>query len=158
MKNKDIEKGVIRLLQGDIPPVLRPFKWIADVLGVSEDEVLGVVKKLKDEGKLKRVSVLLRHRSYGFLYNAMVCVKVEPEELLEAVAKLVAKDAHVTHCYHRKPSKGWDFNLFFMYHGKSKEEVLEGVRNLIAGVEGVKDFKVLFSTREFKKTSVRYVE
>ncbi len=158
MGSKGIERGVVCLLQGDIPPTPYPFRWMAEILGTTEEEVLKTVKELKCSGKLKRISALLKHRDSGFRYNAMVCARIEPEELIDRIALEVSKDTHVTHCYHRKPHPKWNFNLFFMYHEKDKDRAVEGIKNLLQGLEGVNDFRILFSTREFKKTSVRYVE
>ncbi len=152
----DLEKRIIKILQGDLPLVPEPFKYIAERLNVAEEDVFEVLQKLLSEGKLSRIGVVLYHRRSGFKYNAMVCAKVE-EGKIDDVAKEISKNKNVTHCYERETPPDWDYNLFFMFHGRDRTKVEEGIRNLLSRLKEVKKYKILFSEREFKKTSVEYV-
>jgi hypothetical protein len=64
---------------------------------------------------------------------------------------LLASFPSVTHCYERKPVSGrWDYSLYTVHHGYSREEVEEDVR-LLAGQAGLYRYLILFSTEEFKR-------
>ncbi len=129
---------------------------MAERLGVSEEEVLEVIRRLKEEGKLARIGAVLYHRRSGYKYNAMVCANVD-QKAMDEVAEKIAENPMVTHCYQRIPAPDWDYNLYFMYHGRDKEEVEKGIKNLLDKIPYVKRYIILFSEREFKKTSVEYV-
>ena len=61
----EIEKRIVRELQGDIPLLQRPFKSIADKIGIEEEELLAKLRELKDRGIIRRLSAILRHRNLG---------------------------------------------------------------------------------------------
>jgi hypothetical protein len=49
----------------------------------------------------------------------------------------------------------WPYNLYTMIHGKSKDDCLRVVDELVQET-GVTQFDLLFSTKELKKTSMHY--
>ena len=61
----------------------------------------------------------------------------------------------MSHCYQRPRAPGWEYNLFAMIHGATEEECQRVSREL-AGRVGIEDYSLLFSTREFKKVSMKY--
>jgi hypothetical protein len=69
--------------------------------------------------------------------------------------KTAAASPAVSHCYQRLTRPGWPYNLYTMVHGRSCAEVLKVVAG-IAKKTGTKDYKVLETLREFKKTSMVY--
>ena len=69
----ETDKAIVRTMQNDIPLVARPYAAMADALGLSEEEFLWRLKRLKEEGKLRRIGVVLQHRRAGFTANAL-CV------------------------------------------------------------------------------------
>lgn len=115
-----------------------------------------MVKRLKEEGKLVRIGAVLYHRRSGYRYNAMVCAHVD-QEAIDEVAERIVKDPMVTHCYQRTPAPDWNYNFYFMYHGKNKEEVEKAIKSLLDEIPSVRNYIILFSEEEFKKTSVEYV-
>jgi DNA-binding Lrp family transcriptional regulator len=50
---------------------------------------------------------------------------------------------------------GWDYSLFAMVHGRTTDEVRQFVAR-IAAEHDLPDYDILFSTTEYKKTSMRY--
>ena len=57
----------------------------------------------------------------------------------------------MTHCYERRPVPGrWEYTHYTVHHGYSKDQVLDEIR-AIAEQTGLRDYLVLFSTREFKR-------
>jgi DNA-binding Lrp family transcriptional regulator len=150
----DLEKSIIRELTGDLPVTSQPFAPIARQLGISQRRLLTIVKRLKDEGYIRRFGATLRHRNSGFAANAMVVWRV-PDEKIEEMGRIMASYREVTHCYHRRPEGQWKYNLFTMIHG-SGEEACRRVAEKISRETGIIDYQLLFSQRELKKTTMRY--
>jgi len=147
------EKEVIRLSQEDLPLTKRPFREPAQKMGIPESEFVEVLRNLRERKVMRRFSAILYHRRAGFKANGMAVWRVE-EERVEEVGRFFASFKAVSHCYERTTSNGWKYNLFTMIHGRERKEVEEFVRNL-AREKNLKDYKVLFSTREFKKKRVK---
>ena len=150
----DVDKKVIRLIQGDLPLELRPFAVLAEKAGISEEEFVDRVASLKRKGIIRRFGATLRHQEAGFSSNAMVAWIV-PEERIEEVGKTMAKFRAVTHCYQRKTHEAWPYNLYTMIHGHGRDKCGEIAKQMSAKV-GIRDYVLLFSEKEFKKTSMKY--
>jgi DNA-binding Lrp family transcriptional regulator len=150
----ELEKKVIASIQGDLPIVPRPYKAIAQSLGISEEILLEIVTKLRDEGIMRRFGATLRHQKTGFEANAMTAWQVEEERILE-VGKIMASFKEVSHCYRRNPTDQWPFNLYTMIHGTSEAECRETARKM-AEMAGIGNYHLLFSKKELKKTSMKY--
>ena len=68
----DLEKKIVKAIQGDLPILPRPYRGIAEDLGISEDLLLETLKSLCDRGVIRRFGATLRHQKSGFTANAMV--------------------------------------------------------------------------------------
>jgi DNA-binding Lrp family transcriptional regulator len=150
----ELERRIINLIQGDLPVASKPFAVLADQLGIPESTLLEEIRKLKEQGIIRRFGATLRHQEAGFSSNAMVVWRV-PEERLEEVGKLIAGFKEVTHCYQRKPQNDWPYNLYSMVHGNNRKDCHEIARRLSREV-GISEYTLLFSQKEFKKTSMEY--
>jgi len=149
-----IEKRVIASIQGDIAISARPYLKIAEKLGISEEELLGILESLCARGVIRRFGATLRHQKSGFSANAMVAWQV-PEDQIEAVGSTLAGFAQVSHCYRRNPNDLWPFNLYTMIHATSEKECHRIAAQMSAKV-GVGTYSLLFSRKELKKTSMAY--
>jgi DNA-binding Lrp family transcriptional regulator len=147
----------VRALQGDLPLVSCPFVEVAGRMGLSEGALLDRARELEAAGIMRRFSAVLRHRRVGYTANGMACWVV-PESRLEEVGQLAAAYPPVSHCYQRPayPPR-WPYSLFTMIHGRTRDSVEEFVVQ-IAQEAGLEEYKVLYSTHEFKKERVRYFE
>ncbi|MBN2060243.1 MAG: Lrp/AsnC family transcriptional regulator [Deltaproteobacteria bacterium] len=150
----EIDKKIIRMIQGDIPLISRPFALLADEIKISEDEMLGRIQSLIHRGILRRFGATLRHQEAGFSSNAMVAWNV-PDDRAEAIGLEMGTFREVTHCYLRERQKEWNFNLYTMIHGETREEC-HRIADRISEICGIKDYEMLFSENEFKKTSMEY--
>ncbi len=150
----DLDKMVISLIQGDLPVTQRPFAVLAEKIGITEKELLERINNLKKQGTLRRFGATLRHQKAGYDSNAMIAWLV-PNDRIEEVGKKLAQFREVTHCYHRKPQKDWRYNLFSMVHGSDRRQCYKIAESMSKAV-GVKDYILLFSEKEFKKTSMEY--
>ncbi|WP_300667141.1 Lrp/AsnC family transcriptional regulator [Desulfoluna sp.] len=154
MQLTDQEKRVISAIQGDIPVCERPYRVLAKRLGMTEEVFLSVLTGLDDKGMFRRFGATLRHQKSGFTANAMVAWQVA-EARSEEVGGLMASFNEVSHCYRRDPAEEWPYNLYTMVHATSRETCLETARR-ISEKTGVTVYRVLFSKRELKKTSMSY--
>jgi DNA-binding Lrp family transcriptional regulator len=150
----ELEKKIIASIQGDIPIVERPFLEIARKLGVSEEDVLITLRDLCERGIIRRFGATLRHQKSGFLANAMIAWKVD-EARVEETGEKMARFKEVTHCYRRNPNPRWPYNLYTMIHAADEESCREIAQKLSLET-GEKDYNLLFSRQELKKTSMQY--
>ena len=148
------DKTVIRLIQGDLPLESRPFASLAEQAGMTEEEFVDRILALKESGVIRRFGATLRHQEAGFNSNAMVAWQV-PEECIEEVGTVLSGFREVTHCYHRRPQRDWTYNLYTMVHGESREACRRIARCMAEKVH-VDEYVLLFSEKEFKKTSMKY--
>jgi DNA-binding Lrp family transcriptional regulator len=152
----DLEKKVIALLQTDIPVVKRPFRQMAEKIGITEEQFLEVLTSLNQRGIIRRFGATLKHQKSGFKANAMVAWNVD-ETRVEQVGTLMAEFDEITHCYRRNPAPGWPYNLYTMVHAATETECRALVKKIAATV-GESDYTLLFSRKELKKTSMKYFE
>ncbi len=149
----EIDKKLLKSTQDGIPIVSEPFKQIAKELALPEEEALRRMDKLLKEGVIRRFGASIGHRAIGITANAM-CTWNVPDEKVETVGAIMAGFPEVTHCYERPRFPDWRYNLFTMIHAYSRDEC-EKIAREISIATGIKDYSILFSEREFKKTGVR---
>ncbi|MCK5000115.1 MAG: hypothetical protein KAS23_11280 [Anaerohalosphaera sp.] len=151
----ELEKKVLSVIQHGMPLTLTPYKDMADQLGVSVDDVLGVIKGWKEAGQLRRVGAIVNHFRVGLAGAAMVVWRVE-EDRVEEVGKQLASFAEVSHAYERPKSDAWPYNLYTMVHGDDMAEVERTVASM-SEVCGVDDYSQLETVRELKKVPPTYI-
>lgn len=150
----DLDKKIIALIQGDLPLTEQPYVRLAQALGISEELLLERIRSLKAQGIIRRFGATLRHQKAGFRANAMIAWQV-PEQKIEETGTIMAQYKEVSHCYQRITHPDWPYNLYTMVHGND-EEACRQIAQKIALATGIKDYIVLFSEKEFKKTSMNY--
>jgi DNA-binding Lrp family transcriptional regulator len=148
------DKAAIRALQEDVPLTPRPFDLWGRQVGLSYEELLERAYDLQRRKIMRRFSAVLYHRKAGFRANAMGVWKVPPDRV-EEVGQIFAQYQAVSHCYERPVYEDWPYALFSMVHGRSEEEC-EAVLDAMAAETGLTERASLYSTREYKKTRVRY--
>lgn len=150
----DLEKKIVKAIQGDLPISPTPYRGIAADLGISEDLFLDTLKSLCDQGVIRRFGATLRHQKSGFTANAMVAWRVE-EERADQVGEIFADFKAVSHCYHRKPTRDWPYRIYTMVHAGDEAEC-RATASRMAEKAQVTDYELLFSREELKKTSMQY--
>ncbi|GMT42743.1 MAG: hypothetical protein IEMM0002_1154 [bacterium] len=153
----EIDKNIMRCLQDDIPLDMNPYKTIAEKLGLSEAEVIEKINYCRGKGWIRRYGATLRHQKAGFAVNGMGVWPVPNPDDRERLGAVMASFDEVSHCYERPSFDDFPYNLFTMIHGKSKHDCEEVARR-ISEKTGVKEYRLLYSSREFKKSSMRYFD
>lgn len=148
------DKQIIRELQNGLPMVSRPFKVMAAKLNMTEEGLIERIRYFIANGQIRRFGAAVRHQDLGYLANAMV-VWDAPSEKAAEIGVIMAGFGEVTHCYQRPRYPDWPYNLFTMVHGRSREECVQTAEK-ISLATGVKEYRLLFSTAELKKSSMRY--
>lgn len=150
----ELDKKIVRLLQGEFPLVSEPYKVLAAEIGISEEELLARVTALREEKKIRKIGAVLRHREVGFTSNCL-CVWDVPDECMDETAARMAEHPRVSHCYERNRAAGWHYNLYTMIHGYSREEC-EAIAAELSTATGIADRRMLYTKKEWKKTAMRY--
>lgn len=150
----DRDKEFIRELQKDLKVSAEPFKELASNLRITPTELFAKAREYEEIGIMRRFAAILRHRDAGFLANGMVVWHV-PEERIDDAGFKLAEFPQVSHCYRRPIYSDWRFNLFSMVHARSLQAA-EKMAEEMSETIGVKDYQILFSSREFKKERVKY--
>ena len=151
-----IDRRIVAATQAGLPLTPEPYRAIADVVGVDENELAARLKRLAEDGAIRRIGAIPNHYALGLTANGMSVWDVADEAVAEIGAKVGALE-FVTHCYERpRHLPLWPYNLFAMVHGRSRDEVLEKVDELRALIgPAQRGHDVLFSKRILKKTGLR---
>ena len=151
----ETDKALIRILQEDLPLVPEPYAEIAGRLGMTEEEVLARVRRWRTQGVIRRFGASVRHRQMGYKANCMVVWRVDDPGEQRRVGGLFATLPQVTHCYSRPVFKDWPYSLYTMIHGADRTGIDELIAEMSAA-SGVREYRAVFSIKEWKKTSMRY--
>jgi DNA-binding Lrp family transcriptional regulator len=153
----DLDYRLIAEIQGGLPICSHPYAEIGERIGLDEQEVIGRIEQMQENGIIKRMGIVVRHHELGYTANAMVVWDVPDEQLDEIGDKLGSQEC-ITLCYQRpRRLPDWPYNLFCMIHGKQKTPVLEYIDSLVEQLNlGHIPHKVLFSGQRFKQRGAKY--
>ena len=149
----EIDQTLLRITQEGIPLVKEPFQMIAGEAGIYQDEVIQRLSNLYQSGFIKRIGISINQRKLGIVANALVAWKI-PCDSLEIMGARLSSFPEVTHCYERSTVPGtWEYNVFTVLHGYDRQAVEKLVKGLSDTI-GIRDYVILFSTKQFKRTSM----
>ena len=152
-----IDLQLIVAIQEGLPVISRPYALIGQQLGLTEMDVIERLGRLKQQGLIKRLGVIVKHRKLGYQFNAMVVFDM-PDEITTQKGEEISQLAFINLCYLRpRQGKQWPYNLFCMIHGKSRAVVLQQLTQLIKHCD-LADYAydILFSPRCFKQRGAIY--
>ena len=157
MELNDQDRRLIAAIEDGLAMVPHPYAAIGERIGIGEVEVIARLRRLIDDGVIKRFGVIVRHRELGYRANAMVVWDV-PDLRIGDAGRILAALPFVTLCY-RRPRRPpvWPYNLFCMIHGRDRGTV-EALVDQASAAAGLEDLPraVLFSRRAFKQRGARY--
>jgi DNA-binding Lrp family transcriptional regulator len=139
----DVDKAILNRIQSDFPITSRPYRTIAEDLGLSEGEVLKRVSRLKASGIIRRIGGNFKPEKLGFV--STLCAAKVPEDKISQFAEVVNRYPGVTHNYRRDNT----FNVWFTFIAPSMDEINANLEQ-IAAQTGVTDILNLPATRVFK--------
>lgn len=152
---RKIELKIIKELQKGYPLCEKPYKKIAENLNIKDEKtLLDIIRNMKKNKVIRRTGVTLSHYKLGLKSNAMVVWNVD-DSRIDEVGKIIASFSFVSHCYERIRLPNWKYNLYSMVHAKTKSELSKNINKISNSIK-IKDYIVLRSLKEFKKTRPDY--
>ena len=103
----EAEKKILNEIQKDLGIVERPFQKLGETVGLSEEEAIATVKKLKADKVIRQISAIFDTRSLGY-ESSLVAAKVKKEKLQQA-ADVMNTHPGVSHNYARNHA----YNLWY---------------------------------------------
>jgi len=138
-----IDEKILKRVERQFPISSCPYKDLARKLGLTEEEVISRIARLKKKGVIKRIGALFDSEKLG-LKSTLVAMKV-PQPRLQEVANIVNCYSGVTHNYSRKH----EFNLWFVLMAKNDEEI-DDILKKIEDQSGINDILNLPKKQLFK--------
>ncbi len=120
----ETERRLLARLQEGLPLESRPFSRLGEELGLSEKEVLEILRSLKARGYLRHLGASPDSRKLGFV-TTLAAVAVPPEKA-EEIARRIGEYPQVTHCYLRRHR----WNIWFTLVAQNFEEIESLLRRI----------------------------
>jgi siroheme decarboxylase len=139
----DTDKAILNLIQTDFPIDARPYRILADRLGLSEEELMERIRALKQDLLIRRIGGNFSPDRLG--YYSTLCAASVPEKKIDLFTRTVNAYPGVTHNYMRDHA----FNIWFTFIAPSRELIQENL-NEISRTTGVVPILNLPATRVFK--------
>ena len=141
----DTDRRLLNLMQGSFPIAARPYAHVAQLGGVSEQEVMARVSHLLDKRIIRQVTPIFDTRALGYS-SMLVAAKVDPEHPHRA-AQAINAHPGVSHNYLRNH----EFNLWFTIATEPDSKLgLEGTLTVLAREAGATSVRQLPTLRLFK--------
>ena len=115
----EIDKKILNILQKEFPLEEQPYLIVGKRCGISEDETIRRVQKMKDEGIIRRIGAVFDGAKLGRV--STLCAARVPEEKIEDFVQIVNANKNVTHNYRRNH----EYNIWFTVSAASAKEVGE---------------------------------
>jgi DNA-binding Lrp family transcriptional regulator len=139
----DTDKRLLNRIQSNFPIIQRPYLAIGHDVGLSEEDVIERLTRLKKLGIIRRIGGNFVPHKLGFV--STLCAAKVPEDRIELFAQTVNSYPGVTHNYIREN----EFNLWFTFIAPAPEDIEASLED-IAQKTGVKDIINLPSTKVYK--------
>ena len=138
-----MEKEFLTRIQKNFPVCKRPFAHLAEELGSSEEELIALYGKLRDEKIIRQTSAIFDTKSLGY-NSSLVAFRVDD---IEQAAEIINTHPGVSHNYERDH----EFNLWFTIACAPDSKLgLEKTVALLAKESGAKEYLILPTKKMFK--------
>jgi DNA-binding Lrp family transcriptional regulator len=141
----ELDRKLLNLLQGSFPIAARPYAHVAELAGLSEQEVLDRTKRLLDARIIREITPIFDTRVLGYS-SMLVAARVDSENPWRA-AKIINSHPGVSHNYLRDH----DFNLWFTIATEPDSPLgLEGTLEVLERLTDAESVRQLPTLRLFK--------
>ena len=113
----EIDSRILRELQDSFPLTERPYEVVADRLQTPREELWGRIRRMLDEGVIRRMGASFDSNKLGFR-STLAAVSVKPE-LVDCAAETISRFPEVTHNYLRDDV----FNIWFTMIAVDEERI-----------------------------------
>ena len=139
----EIDKKILNILQKEFPLEEQPFLVVGRRCGISEDETIRRVQKMKEKGIIRRIGAVFDGVKLGRV--STLCAARVPEKQIDSFVKIVNANKNVTHNYQRNH----EYNIWFTVNAANAEE-LEKFLKEVKEKTGVTDILDMRAARIFK--------
>jgi len=139
----ETDKALLTEVQKQFPIDHRPFQVLGEKLGISEQECLRRVGKLKEQKVIRQLSAIFDTRALGY-QSTLAAMKVNPDRVDEA-AEIINQHPGVSHNYKRNDP----FNIWFTV-AVPPTDSLEQVVNILHTLCGADETIILPTLRLYK--------
>ena len=143
---------IVRAIQEEFPLIREPFRALAEMANVSEEQLIAAIRHWIDEGVIRRFGARIDHHRHGLKSNTLVAWQ---GDYSDRWGKRFADLSYVSHCYRRRAHSEWPYELYTMVHARSQDEMTTHLNEmrLIAPEARMLALRSLY---ELKKTSMKY--
>lgn len=154
-----IDEKIIQLTQNGLEICEEPYLSIAKELNISEEDILKRLSAMASTGFIRKNAIATNHYKLGYKYNAMSVWNID-EINLDIIGEKFKSLGFISHCYQRpRIAPEWNYNLFAMVHGKSKDEVEQKIALMKKTINNeFLEMDLIYSLRILKKTGIRIKE
>jgi DNA-binding Lrp family transcriptional regulator len=139
----EIDKKILNILQKEFPLEERPFQIVAEKCGISEEETISRVQRMKDEGIIRRIGAVFDGSKLGRV--STLCAARVPEEKIDSFVQIVNANKNVTHNYRRNN----EYNIWFTVSMETAEE-LDSFLADVKEKTGITDILDMRAVKTFK--------
>lgn len=107
ISQEDLENEILLRIQKNFPLSKNPFAYLAKELNSTEDKVLQILNKAKNENIIRQTSAIFDTKKLGYK-SSLVAFKIDEKNIKEAV-KILNSHPGISHNYERNH----DFNIWF---------------------------------------------
>ncbi len=138
-----VDRRLLTLVQKEFPFVARPYAAFGATLGISEEETIRRIERLKSGHILRQISAIFDTRRLGY-QSSLVAVRF-PKERLDAGAEVISEHPGVSHNYGRNHA----YNLWYTIALPPKVS-LEKTTQKLHELSGAETTRLLPTLRLFK--------
>ena len=154
-----LSQKLLAIIQDGFPLVERPYKALAEMLNVSEQEVFDEVEKMRASGVIRRIGGVYDSKKLGFI-SRLCAGKVPASSLdfsaephsqtpMEKFAAVVMNEPAITHNYIRSH----EYNVWFTVIAEN-ESAIQAVVDRVCSQTDLHDVHVLTATKKYKINTV----
>lgn len=154
-----LNQKLLAIIQDGFPLVERPYKALAEMLAVSEQEVFDEVEKMRASGVIRRIGGVYDSKKLGFI-SRLCAGKVptsssdflaEPHSQtpMEKFAAVVMSEPAITHNYIRSH----EYNVWFTVIAEN-ESAIQTVVDSVCAKTDLHDVHVLTASKKYKINTV----
>lgn len=154
-----LSQKLLAIIQDGFPLVERPYKALAEMLNVSEQDVFDEVEKMRASGVIRRIGGVYDSKKLGFI-SRLCAGKVPASSLdfsaephsqtpMEKFAAVVMSEPAITHNYIRSH----EYNVWFTVIVEN-ESAIQAVVDRVCSETDLHDVHVLTATKKYKINTV----
>lgn len=119
-----LDREILNIIQRGFPLDERPFRTLGARVGIDEDDALERVRRLKNEGIIRRIGAVFDTGTLGFA--STLCAAKVPSDMLERFVDVVNSYRGVTHNYLRD----YEYNVWFTFIAPTENDIKKSLSDI----------------------------